>query len=754
MKPVPCIAVIGFVALVFLVPSIPVTATVFYVSSSEGDDGNDGWSPDTAFETISHVNSLAFLPGDEILFKCSDIWNGEMLIITSSGTPGIPIVFGSYPTGCDDKPVLSGSLSISGWTGVAANLFRADLSAGANAGRFPDGINQLFRNGVRLPMGRWPNIQGHLDGGYSTVDAHDSATAQITDNELPAADWTGAAIHMKGIRWYIMNREVVASTGTTLTLNEDVFCYTGDCEGWGYFINSHLATLDLEGEWYTDVAANHVYLYTVSGPPADGEIEGSVIRTGSGAYLGGIILGTNLWEQLTDVTVENFDIRNWFDSGITLPVNFELDDPERLIIRDNIISDVDSTGIRLATWIWNDGDDSGWRGGEYLTVQDNIIDGANHYGIDGYSSFSTFQGNQIRNIGLIGNLNRSGMGCGITGTNCTENGAGFRLKIHDPVSSGHNNIIRLNTVDRVGMQGFDIFGPDNLLEKNFIREACWSKGDCGGIRTYGGGDFASTGVRNITIRNNIIVDTLGNTDGNHPTFDPLFGFGIYIDHYSDNISVSGNTVVNSTAAGVLMQNSRGSVTGSVLHNNDRGNLASGQVVIAGAPAEVSMMDNVLYGISPDQLTLRTQNISNLIDSNRNAFFNPYRDRNIVVSTGWDQYSLEEWRTASGMDPDSWKHWFTLETGDDPLSVVFYNPTNQLVPVDLGIQIYLDLEQTTVSGTLWLGPYASEILILTDETLPEVPASSPWVLMAVFTFLILARGRWWLLPFKCLDRRLR
>ncbi len=102
--------------------------------------------------------------------------------------PGSPIVFSSHSAGCADKPVLSGAQPISGWTLDAGNVYRADLAGGANAGRFPDGLNQLFRGGARLPFGRWPDLAGHPDGGYSEIDGH--AANQITDTALPAGDLT------------------------------------------------------------------------------------------------------------------------------------------------------------------------------------------------------------------------------------------------------------------------------------------------------------------------------------------------------------------------------------------------------------------------------------------------------------------------------------------------------------------------------------------------------------------------------------
>ncbi|MFM7574788.1 MAG: hypothetical protein ACKO4S_16905 [Snowella sp.] len=71
----------------------------------------------------------------------------------------------------------------------------------------------------------------------------------------------------------------------------------------------------------------------------------------------------------------------------------------------------------------------------------------------------------------------------------------------------------------------------------------------------------------MTINNNTIVDTLGNTDGCRSDFDPLFGFGIYIDNFSRNVTITGNNISNSTASGILFRNSTGSTTGNTLYNN-------------------------------------------------------------------------------------------------------------------------------------------------------------------------------------------
>ena len=390
----------AILSFVLMTPAY-AAGTTYYVSSSGGNDLNNGLSGATPFATIAHVNGLNLQPGDSVLFKCGDIWRAETLAITDSGTAGNPITIGSYPANCPNKPILSGAQPVSGWAVHAANIYVADLSAGANAGKFPAGINQLFQNDARLPMGRWPNLDANGNGGYATIDAHAGNT--LTDNELPSLNWSGARAHIKGMRWYILNRSVTGSSGATLTLNAFPDCWGGSCQNWGYFLNNHLNTLDQEGEWHYDQATNRLYLYTAGGSPAN--IEGSVIIDGADeGFHGGIIVGRYLFEAIHYVTIDNLEVRRWFDNGISTPRNLETEDNSYLTIRHVDIRDVDNAGIFFATWVWNAGANSGWRGGRNILVENSLIDRANHIGINSYTTNSTYRDNTLRHIGLIENL--------------------------------------------------------------------------------------------------------------------------------------------------------------------------------------------------------------------------------------------------------------------------------------------------------------------------------------------------------------
>jgi len=704
-------------------PAYAVPAT-YYVSSSGGNDSNNGLSEGTAFKTIGKVNGLALNAGDRVLFKCGDTWRGEMLTISKSGSISQLITFSSYPASCANQPIISGAQPISGWTQDSDNVYKAQLNAGANTGKFGYGINQLFRGDTRLTLGRWPNLDTP-DGGYSTIDS--AGGNAITDNQLPAGNWSGAVIHMKSIRWAILNRQVSSSSGQTLSLDANIDCWDG-CTGWGYFLNNHRNTLDQDGEWFYDTGTQTVYLYSASGAPADGNVEASVVlKTGTdlGRFWGGITLGVDLTgEGISYVTVENFAVRRWFRDGIALPTNFAHHEPYNITIQNNTVQDVDSTGIRLSTWIYDSQDTNrpdGWRGGYNMTINGNTIERANRMGIDLYSRNSTINNNMIRDIGRIAYLGAAGMGCDYndgdgSGGICTEDGDGIRIKIDQVNDTGNNNTFSENRLERIGHNGFDIFGFSNTLEHNVIIQPCISKGDCGGARTFGSGDINNTPVYNLTFNENIIVDAIGNTDGCRNDFDPLFGFGLYLDMYSRNVAVTGNTIINSTASGVLFQASTGSLSNNTLYNNsNNADYGASQLYITGGNGDPSYVSsstgNIFFGLKPQASTLAMYDMGRLGTSDNNYFFHPYRANHIEAS---GEYSLASWRSATGKDSHSKEHWYTQAAGETPKSHIFYNDTAQTKIVDLGNLLYKDLDQNPVSGSISLAPYTSRILIETGE----------------------------------------
>jgi uncharacterized repeat protein (TIGR01451 family) len=689
-----CLLVISL-CISFFSSALPARAanTTYYVSLTDGVDSNTGLGTSTPFKTISKVNSLNLQQGDKVLFKCGDVWRGEMLLVTKSGVAGNPITFGSYPTSdCANKPILSGTQPIGSWSVYSGNIYVATLSAAT----FPNGINQLFRNGSRLTMGRWPNLDNG-DGGYTTVSAQPAGNRLTSNTALPTGNWIGATNHLKVIRWSMVNRDITAQSGSTITLNENVACpYTSNCTGWGFFINNSFSTLDREGEWFYNKSEHKVYLYTTTNPNSS-TIEGSLVLKTDDRNWGAINLGKDLADQVHDVVIDNFEIRGWFRSGIVSPTNLHPDENSYLTIRNNTIRDVDDSGINLWSWVWgaSDGQD-GWRGGNNLLIQNNLIDGANSFGIHTPSRVTTIEGNTIRNIGLIANLNEAGLGCGKDGYegSCTEDGAGLRIYVDKPARSGYGYTVQYNRFENIGAGGIQTFGSSSTFANNLFAGICVSKGDCGAINTFG------SNAHDIQILNNIITETIGNTDGAHPDFRALFGFGLYIDENSASITSSGNTIARSTGHGILYQNSTGSIQNNTLFDNATA-FSADQIDVTGNSSVSNHSGNILLGKINNAGTLAAGNAGQLSTSDYNGFYHANRPNHIRIS---GDKTLAQWKSASGKDLHSTEKIASILAQAE----LFYNATRSPQTFTLS-KPYFDLSGNSVFGTLTLQPYTSKVL---------------------------------------------
>ena len=87
----------------------PTGDVTYYVDAENGDDNNDGTSPETAWKSLEKASSIRQLKeGGSILLKAGSVWNGEQLTVKNAlGTEENPVVIGSYGEGA--KPVINGN---------------------------------------------------------------------------------------------------------------------------------------------------------------------------------------------------------------------------------------------------------------------------------------------------------------------------------------------------------------------------------------------------------------------------------------------------------------------------------------------------------------------------------------------------------------------------------------------------------------------------------------------------------------------
>ncbi len=96
---------IGLLPLLLLIFCRPACATHYYLDAAGGNDAHSGLSAPEAWRSVAKVNATVFKPGDEILLKRGERWQGT-LHPQGSGTPGQPIRIGAYGEGA--RPFLDG----------------------------------------------------------------------------------------------------------------------------------------------------------------------------------------------------------------------------------------------------------------------------------------------------------------------------------------------------------------------------------------------------------------------------------------------------------------------------------------------------------------------------------------------------------------------------------------------------------------------------------------------------------------------
>lgn len=75
---------------------------IYYISSSQGNDKNDGLSEKKALRSLAKASELRLEAGDKVLLKSGDIWEAETFLPQGNGTPEKPITISSYGKG--EKP--------------------------------------------------------------------------------------------------------------------------------------------------------------------------------------------------------------------------------------------------------------------------------------------------------------------------------------------------------------------------------------------------------------------------------------------------------------------------------------------------------------------------------------------------------------------------------------------------------------------------------------------------------------------------
>jgi parallel beta-helix repeat protein len=222
--------------------------TTYYVDATLGSDANDGLTLGTPWQTLTHVSAQAFLPGDQILLKCGEMWT-DPLAIDDSGISGSQIVIGSYDsctesnkpilgaTGATNMSFLSGAsyVTLSGITFPSTSLTQVDLSLGGTNIIIQDSDFTSGGTGILLGANTDVSISHNtfkdivnagisLEGAYNTSITENYFVSNLTGSTLGVS--LGATSSGSAITSNIFSggyKSVVITDSDTNTINSNTF---------------------------------------------------------------------------------------------------------------------------------------------------------------------------------------------------------------------------------------------------------------------------------------------------------------------------------------------------------------------------------------------------------------------------------------------------------------------------------------------------------------------------------------------------
>ncbi|HVY36073.1 MAG TPA: Ig-like domain-containing protein, partial [Candidatus Paceibacterota bacterium] len=627
--------------------------TIYYVAAN-GSDANSGTSPSAPWQTLTKVNSTSFAPGDQILFNRGDTFYG-FFVPKNSGTSSAPITYGAYGSG--NKPVITGLTSVSGWTNTGGNIWEsAPIANGLSKEEM-----MVTINGTLYPMGRYPNANAS-NGGYLTYESS-SGNNQITDTTTPSQSWVGADLVVRKYRWSTDRGPITSQSGGTFTFTPLNSQYQFS-NGFGYFIENSLATLDQQNEWYYNPSTKKLDIYSTSMPT---NVQAATVDT--------LI---PLTSTISYVNFENLSLRGSNAYGFYSPFSH--------IVNVNISNcDVSFSGINGIEV----------EGGTNVSVDSCNVSFSNNNGID--------MAGGDTNVSVTNNtITNSGFYPGMTTPKEYTSGLGISL-------GGSNNTAKNNQVANSGYSGVTFNGTNTIIQNNYIHDFCLIKDDCGGVYFDAGTYTGSKVLGNIII--NGIGAPLGTTSSDY------LAEGIYADDGTSQVEIGGNTVASIGHAAIFNHGAHD----LNIHDNTfyDAPVISGYYNEINSSANITQVNNIFLAKTASQLVLRSTGGSTsqgnfFTTSDNNYWARPMNDISdfSVVDPSVGVYDLTGWKALTGKEVHSKASPVSITNANQ---IFFdYNPSNS-PKVDTLSGNYVDIKGAPISGSVTIPAWGSVILFQGSST---------------------------------------
>ena len=589
-------------------------------------------------------------PGDRILFKRGDIFYGT-ITVTRSGKQGNPITIGSYGKG--ENAIITGFTTIDRWSNEGNGIYSKKISS-------EEQTNMVTIDGVNTGMGRYPDLT------WLTYESF-SANVSITDNGLgDAINWTGAEAVIRKNDWTIDRCIIINHTADKLTYLS-LGSNQNSTSNYGYYIQNDLRCVDVPGEWYHNKSTGKFYIYFGNADPSTKLVKVATLNT---------LIYNNKGNDY--ITLDNLS----FTGSIGNSIEFSWGS-DHCIVQNCNVTFAGEDGIRYS--------------GSFGIIDNNYVSDCNRTGIGTfYNGINTvITNNTIRNIDIIKGLSKNvpdvwSPTCGIA-------------------IEYNNCLVQYNTIEYVGYIGIQIAANANsvTVKNNLIRNICLVLDDGGGI-------YIDKSHTSVLIDGNIILNSIGNTNGTADS--KSLAEGIYLDEYASNVTAQNNTIANCSHDGIKIHMGHDNlIQNNQVFNNLIGigfeNWTSVRTLFNN-----KVTGNIFFAKEPGQLTLSfTTKFNEIPDfgiASNNYYARPIDDNSDILinqpSTGSKKKTLKKWQSFTKQDLNSHKSAVRVTNTN---SIRFeYNATKESKLIILD-QPMIDVRGIKYTGNIILLPYTSVVLMV-------------------------------------------
>ncbi len=228
-----------------------------------------------------------------------------------TGTSASRIIYTSYGTG--NNPIITGFTTLTGWVDKGGGIWEITQNIGAH-------VEVVLVNGRVQGRGRYPNK------GF-TVYGNPSGDSVIYSAGSSAKQFIGGEVVIRKSSWTLTRDKITKQSGDSIyyTRNSTDINLAAS-NGFGYFIQNHIATLDTLNEWYSD-GINKFSMYFGANNPASYDVKVAQLDTLFSLYGSKFISIRNITFEgaanmavrlgyCEDVSIENCTFRNIAISGV------------------------------------------------------------------------------------------------------------------------------------------------------------------------------------------------------------------------------------------------------------------------------------------------------------------------------------------------------------------------------------------------------------------------------------------------------